>query len=166
MQILIAFFPHCPFDHWLPVILILGLDRFAGAYILTELHSLYLALTWLKYYMLFLQIPTCILVLLHAWYFSWTWLAAVEDNGPAFRTGFRRESKDWPLIGENILQLAGDDSGLFTNPWYWRHERTHISIIWTVMYVEQRRKERNVLNRCAFLSFPLCICVYPCHRLI
>ncbi len=40
----------------------------------------------------------------------------MRDNGATFRTGLRREAKDWPLIGENTLQLAVDDSGLLYIP--------------------------------------------------
>lgn len=38
------------------------------------------------------------------------------DNGATFRTRLRSEAKDWPLIGENTPQLAGDDSGLLYIP--------------------------------------------------
>lgn len=34
-----------------------------------------------------------------------------RDNGATFRMRLKREMKDWPLTGENTLQLAGDGSG-------------------------------------------------------
>lgn len=106
----------CPFDHWLSVILIFWLIKFL------------LIISWQKngfpvpYLARILNafagtvIPICMLSHLPAWCFSWARLASMREFGATFRTGLRREAKDWPLIGENTLQLAGDDSGLLYIP--------------------------------------------------
>lgn len=67
-------------------------------------------------------IPICVLSCLPSWcYLFWGGgdggpaEFSKRDNGATFRMRLKTEGKDWPLTGENILQLMV--VAFFTDPW-------------------------------------------------